>query len=213
MARSKRPYRWLKPVSHVALAAPLLWIVWQWGAAILGEPHALGFNAIETTIRFLGDTAIRVLLVALAVTPVSWALGWKPMMQIRRLTGLWAFAYTLLHFFAYFGMEQIFSIGLLWEDVLKRKYITLGMTAIVLLIPLAVTSTNKMVRRVGAKRWQTLHKSVYIIGVLAVFHHWFMVKGVQLAPIMHGLILFILLLMRVLRWQIRQRRKKAVVAT
>ena len=152
MARSKRPYRWLKPVSHVALAAPLLWIVWQWGAAILGEPHALGFNAIETTIRFLGDTAIRVLLVALAVTPVSWALGWKPMMQIRRLTGLWAFAYTLLHFFAYFGMEQIFSIGLLWEDVLKRKYITLGMTAIVLLIPLAVTSTNKMVRRVGAKR-------------------------------------------------------------
>lgn len=212
MAKSKRPYRWLKPVSHLALALPLAWLIWQWVAAILAMPNALGFNAIETTIRFLGDTAIRVLLVALAVSPLSWAFGWKQLMQIRRLTGLWAFAYTILHFFAYFGMEQFFSLGLLWQDVLKRKYITLGMIAIVLLIPLAVTSTNKMVRRVGAKRWQYLHRSVYVIGVLAVFHHWFMVKGIQLAPIVHGAILLVLLSMRLMRWQLKQRKRNALAA-
>lgn len=212
MAKPKHSFKWLKPVAHLLLALPLIWLLWQWVAAILGMPHGLGVNAIETTIRFLGDTAIRVLLVALAVSPLSWAFGWKQLMQIRRLTGLWAFAYVIIHLMAYFGMDQLFNFGLLWEDVLKRKYITLGMIAVVMLIPLAITSTNKMVRRVGAKRWQYLHRSVYIIGILAVFHHWFMVKGIQLAPIVHGFILLILLSMRVMRWGLKQRRRNALTA-
>lgn len=210
MATPRQIQRRLKIAAHVLLSLPLLWIMGQWGAALMGAPHSLGVNVIETTIRFLGDWAIRALLVALAVSPVAWLSGWKPLMAIRRLTGLWAFAYTLLHFFSYFGMEQIFSLGLLWQDVLKRKYITFGMTALALLIPLAVTSTNGWVRRLGGRRWQLLHRSVYVIGGLAVLHHWFMVKGIQLTPIIHGVILIALLGVRFARWAGRRRKRLAL---
>ncbi|MFZ5609002.1 MAG: sulfite oxidase heme-binding subunit YedZ [Pseudomonadota bacterium] len=198
--------RWIKPGLHVALALPLLWLAWQWGLAAQGLPHGLGVNPIEATIRSLGDWGIRVLLGALAVTPLAQLSGWKPLMALRRMVGLWAFAYVALHFAAYFGMDKLLSLQGLWADVVKRQYITLGMAGLALLIPLAVTSTGAMVRRLGARRWKRLHKLVYAIGVLAVLHHWFMVKGVQLAPIVHGLILAALLGARVL---MRLRRRLA----
>lgn len=213
MARAKRPAPWLKPVAHILLAVPLVWMLWGWALLILAaDDSVLGINPVEHTIRFLGDYAIRILLAALAVTPLTRITKWKPLMRIRRLVGLWAFAYVILHLLTYFGMDRLFSLTALWEDVLKRQYITVGMAALLLMIPLAVTSTNAMVRRLGARRWQKLHRTVYVIGVLAVVHHVMMVKGNQIMPWVHGTILALLLGYRAVdalrRRQRRQQRQQ-----
>lgn len=184
---------WLKPLAHGLLALPLAWLLAHWGLILAGETRALGANPVEATIRFLGDSALRVLLLALAVRPVARLFNQSWLMRIRRLTGLWAFAYVCLHLTSYIGMDLAFSWHALWQDVLKRRYITLGMTAFVLLVPLAATSANAMIKWLGPKRWQRLHRLVYAAAVLAVLHHWFMVKGVQAAPILHGMVLAVLL--------------------
>lgn len=193
-SKSRSPLaRWLKPLAFLLLAIPLLWILWKWAMLAAGDYQALGANPINTTIRFLGDTAIRVLLAALAVTPAAKITGWKPLMRVRRMVGLWAFAYVILHATAYLGMDLLFSLSALWEDILKRRYITVGMLALLLMVPLAVTSTNKMVKRLGGRRWQRLHRVVYAVGALAVLHHFMMVKGNQQGPWLHLAILAVLL--------------------
>jgi len=190
------PKPWLKPLAHAALALPLVWLLVHWGLILAGDTRALGANPIEATTRFLGDTAIRALLAALAVRPAARLLHAPWLMRARRLVGLWAFAYVCLHLTSYLGMDLLFDWAALWRDILKRNYITLGMTAFALLVPLALTSTNAMIKRLGARNWQRLHRLVYAAGVLAVLHHWFMVKGVQAAPIVHGLVLAALLAWR-----------------
>jgi sulfoxide reductase heme-binding subunit YedZ len=204
---------WLKPLTFWALAAPGLWLAWQWYLLLSGGDHALGFNPIETTHRFLGDTALRILLISLAITPLRDLTRWLPLMKIRRRVGLAAFWYALLHLAAYLGLDLYLAAGMsltgmwvgLWNDVVKRIYITLGMTAIILLIPLALTSFNSMVRLLGAKVWQRLHYSVYPLAVIACFHYGFMVKGNQPGPWIHGGILALLLAYRLGAWIIRTR--------
>jgi len=184
---ARRPAPWLKPLAHAILSLPLLWMLYSWALiALFHQFDALGANPIEYTIRFLGDWALRALIAALAISPLAKMTGWKPLIRIRRLTGLWAFTYVLIHLLTYFGMDRLFSLQLVWDDVVKRVYITIGMAAFVMLIPLAVTSTNKMIKRLGAQNWKRLHKLVYIIGPLGVLHYYLMVKGNQLSPWIHG---------------------------
>lgn len=201
---------WIKPVAFWLLAAPLLWLMWQWGLLLTGTPNALGFNPIETTHRFLGDTAIRVLLIGLAVTPLRALTGWSPLIRVRRRIGLFAFTYVVLHVAAYLGLDLLFSFSALWEDVVKRRYITLGMLAFTLLIPLAITSHDAMIRRLGPLKWRRLHWLVYPIAVIAVTHHTLMVKGNQFGPWLHGVILAALLGWRL--WRTASRRWKTRTA-
>ncbi len=205
----------LKPAVFWLLAAPLLWLAWQWTAMFAGWPHTLGFNPIETTHHFLGETALRVLLITLAVTPFRDLTGWAPILRVRRRIGLFAFGYAALHVSAYLGLDLMFSLRDLWADVVKRRYITLGMAAFVLLVPLAITSRNDMIKRLGALRWRRLHMLVYPIAVLAVAHHWLMEKGNQPGPWAHAAILALLLgwrVQRAARTRIAKRRAPAARA-
>lgn len=211
---------WLKPVSFWLLASPGLWLGWQWWGLLSGGSHTLGFNPIETTHRFLGDTALRVLILSLAITPFRDLTRWPPIMKIRRRVGLAAFWYALLHLLAYMGLDLLIAAqgsfaGMfagLWSDIVERIYITLGMLAICGLVPLALTSFNSSIRVLGAKLWQRLHLSVYPIATLAVFHYGFMVKGHQLGPWIHGAALSVLLLYRVARWAMRYRDRRRLEA-
>jgi sulfoxide reductase heme-binding subunit YedZ len=201
---------WLKPLAFWALAAPLIWLIWQWALWFMGQPNGLGVvNPIESTHRFLGDTALRILLISLAVTPFRDMTCWTPIMRIRRRIGLAAFWYAALHVTAYLGLDLFFSLARLWEDVVERVYITLGMGAFLLLIPLALTSFDGVIRRMGPKAWRRLHQLVYPLAILAVLHHGFMVKGVQLMPWIHGGILALLLGWRVLAATRRRARAAA----
>ncbi len=192
--------RILKPILFLCLSAPLIWLLWQWGLLFTGQPSSLGANPIEATNRFLGDTALRVLLITLAVTPLRDLTGWIKLTRLRRMIGLFAFFYVSLHLTSYFGMDLLFSIKALLKDIAKRTYITLGMTAFVLLIPLALTSNNALIRRLGPKRWSQLHKLIYPVAALGVLHHFFMVKGNQPEPWIHLGILVILLGWRLIKW-------------
>ena len=188
---------WLKPVTLILLVLPFIWIAAQWALLLTGRPNDLGFEPVAATHHFLGQTALRILLVSLAVTPFRDLTRWAPIMQVRRRIGLAAFWYALLHLLAYFGADLFFSLPALWEDIVERTYITFGMAALVLLTPLAITSFNSMIRRLGAQRWQQLHMAVYVIAILAVTHHFFAEKGLQPGPLIHAAILAFLLGWRV----------------
>lgn len=210
----------MKPLAFWLLALPGLWLGWQWSLLLTGQAHDLGFNPIETTHRFLGDTAIRILLISLAVTPIRDLTRWGPVMMIRRRIGLAAFWYALLHILAYLVLDLFIEAGTvtgalaaLWRDVTDRIYITLGMSAFVLLIPLAITSFNRMQRWLGGQRWQGLHRLVYPLAILAVFHHGFMVKGNQLGPWVHGGILAVLLGYRLVGMIARKRPQPSARAS
>jgi sulfoxide reductase heme-binding subunit YedZ len=138
--------RFLKPAIFLLGLGPLVWLVWQ---AVYGT---LGVNPIETINRFLGDWALRFLLIALAVTPLRKITGWAQIARLRRMLGLFAFFYVCLHLASYLGLDLFFDWQTLWKDVVKRRYITFGMAAFVLLVPLAATSTDAMLRRLGGRR-------------------------------------------------------------
>jgi len=174
--------RALKPAVFAAALLPLAWLGWQ---AAFGS---LGVNPIETVNRFLGDWALRFLLIALAVTPARRIIGWSQIARLRRMLGLFAFFYACLHVSSYVGLDQFFDWHALLKDVLKRRYITVGMIALTLLVPLAVTSTDAMVRRLGGHRWRVLHRAVYLIAPLAVLHFWMMVKADHGRPLLYGAI-------------------------
>jgi len=202
---------WLKPLVLIALVLPFIWIAVQWILLLLGRPNDLGFEPVAATHHFLGQTAIRILLISLAITPFRDLTKWAPIMRVRRRIGLAAFWYGLLHLLAYFGADLFFSLPKLWEDVLERTYITFGMAAFVLLIPLAVTSFDAMIRRLGALQWRRLHMAVYLIAALAVTHHFFAEKGLQPGPLIHIGILALLLGYRI--WKAVETRRKQAQAS
>lgn len=186
--------RWLKPAVFILSLTPLGWLVWQ------GLFGYLGVNPIETVNRFLGDWALRFLLIALAVTPLRRITGWAPLARLRRMLGLFAFFYVCLHLSSYLGLDLFFDWQSLIKDVVKRRYITLGMIAFALLIPLAATSTDGMIRRLGGKRWRRLHLLVFPVAALAVTHYWMMVKADIRQPALYGAVLAVLLGYRALVW-------------
>jgi sulfoxide reductase heme-binding subunit YedZ len=140
------------------------------------------------------------------VTPLRKLSGWNWLIKLRRMLGLYVFFYGFLHFMTFLWFDHFFDLQEMWKDVLKRPFITVGFTAFVLLIPLALTSTNGMIKRLGGKRWQWLHRLVYVIAPLAILHFWWMKAGKHnfTQPIIFGTILGVLLLMRVW-WASRQR--------
>jgi sulfoxide reductase heme-binding subunit YedZ len=164
---------------------------------------------LEFLTRGTGDWVLYMLCITLAVTPLRRLSGWNWVLKLRRMAGLFAFFYGFLHFMTFLWFDHFFDLADMWKDVLKRPFITVGFIAFVLLIPLAATSTNAMIKRLGGKRWQLLHKLVYLIAPLGILHFWWMKAGKHnfAQPILMGTVVAVLLLMRVY-WA----RKKAAMA-
>jgi methionine sulfoxide reductase heme-binding subunit len=152
----------------------------------------LGANPIDTITRFTGSWALFILLASLAVTPLRRITGWNELVKYRRMLGLFAFFYAVLHFSTYVVLDLYFDFSAIGKDIAKRPYITVGFSAFVLMIPLAVTSTSAMVRRLG-KRWQQLHYVVYAVALLGVLHFYWLVKSDITRPAQYGIVLALLL--------------------
>ena len=184
--------RWVaKPVVFTLSLLPLAWVVWAVVTGNLGG--GLNANPVETVNRFLGDWALRFLLIALSVTPLVRISGWSTPVRFRRMLGLFAFAYGFLHVANYIVADQFFNWTDIWADIVKRKFITVGMVTIVILGVLAATSPKGVIKRLGAKRWRTLHRGAYIAGIGAVVHYWMMVKADLTQPAIHaGILMFLL---------------------
>jgi sulfoxide reductase heme-binding subunit YedZ len=190
---------WIKGAVFVLALAPLLRMVYLTVTGQLVDP-------LEFITRGTGDWTLYFLCMVLAVTPLRKLSGWNWLIKLRRMLGLYVFFYGFLHFMTFLWFDHFFDLQEMWKDVLKRPFITVGFTAFVLLIPLALTSTNGMIKRLGGKRWQWLHRLVYVIAPLAILHFWWMKAGKHnfTQPIIFGTILGVLLLMRVW-WASRQR--------
>ncbi|MBD3610137.1 MAG: sulfoxide reductase heme-binding subunit YedZ [Gammaproteobacteria bacterium] len=159
--------------------------------------NALGTNPVETLIRDTGDWALRFLLIGLALTPLRNLTGQAQLMRFRRMLGLFAFFYAFIHLSIYIGLDKYLYWDDILEDIIKRPFITIGMLAFLCLVPLAVTSTNGMIRRLGGRRWQKLHKSVYFIAIAGVIHFMMLVKKDLTEPLLYAFVLLLLLLARV----------------
>ena len=168
----------------------------------LGGTGGLGANPVEFVVRSLGTWTLAALVLTLSITPLRLATGWAWPMRLRRMFGLFTFFYASLHLVAYLWLDQWFDLAAIWKDVLKRPYITAGFAAMVLLVPLAVTSTNGWVRRLGGRNWQRLHRLVYLIAVLAVVHFWWQkaAKNDLGEPLVYAVVIGLLLGVRLLRW-------------
>lgn len=152
----------------------------------------LGANPIEAINRTLGDWALRFLLISLAVTPLR-QMGWRRLARMRRMLGLYAFFYAVAHVTSYVVLDNFFDWAGIFADILKRRYITVGMLGLLLLIPLAVTSTDAMIRRLGGKGWRRLHRLVYAAAMLGVLHYALMVKADLREPMLYAAALAALL--------------------
>jgi len=160
----------------------------------------LGANPIEKITHTTGDWTLRFLLITLSITPLRKLLGVPALIKFRRMLGLFAFFYGCLHFLTYIWLDKFFNVHEMLIDVAKRKFITVGFTAFVLLIPLAVTSTAGWIRRLGGKRWQNLHRLIYISAIAGVIHYLWLVKADIRKPLEFGAILAVLLSYRLVVW-------------
>jgi sulfoxide reductase heme-binding subunit YedZ len=174
----------LLPLTHLAVGAFFF-------------PEWLGVNPAEYITRSTGDWTLRLLLLTLTVTPLRRLTGWTWLLRLRRMLGLFAFFYAVMHMSSYVSFDHVFDIGEIFKDIVKRPFITVGFICLVLMIPLAITSNNGMVRRMGARRWQLLHRLVYVIAPLGVLHFWWMVKRDLTEPIIYAILLGVLLGYRV----------------
>ena len=186
----------------VACVAPLVWLVARaLGVAGLG----LGANPIEALLRFLGLWGLRLLLATLCITPLSVRLRKPKLMGVRRLLGLFAFTYLGLHFLTWLVLDQWLSASRIVADIAKRPYITVGFTALLMLVPLAVTSTRGWMRRLG-RRWHRLHKLVYPAAILGCVHFWWQVKADWREPLAYAVVLAGLLV-----WRLRRARRATTI--
>ena len=182
--------RWLKPIVFVLCAIPALNLIYA------GSHGALGANPVETITHASGEWALRMLLLTLAITPLRKLTGLNTIMRVRRMLGLFAFFYASAHLLVYVWLDAFFDLAYMWDDIAKRLYITVGFTGFCLLLPLALTSTNAMIRRLGAKRWQRLHQLVYPAALAGVLHFYWLVKADVREPFVYALVLAILMLAR-----------------
>jgi sulfoxide reductase heme-binding subunit YedZ len=166
-------------------------------------------NPAEYLQHATGDWTLRFLIFSLAITPLRKALNLPDLIRFRRMLGLFAFFYACLHFLTYIGPDQSFDLGGMWRDVQKRRFITVGFTAFVLLIPLAITSTKGWIRRLGGKRWQSLHRLAYVAAVCGVAHYYWLVKSDVRKPVFYGVLVGILLLWRLRNWLLKRNRTLA----
>jgi len=195
----------LKTLCFLLSLLPLAWLFY--GA----YQQQLGANPIEYIIRDLGTWGLTFLLITLAITPLRRLTRWNWLLRFRRMFGLFAFFYVVLHFTSYIWWDQFFDWHAIWKDVLKRPFITVGFAAFLMLIPLAVTSTNNMIKRLGARRWQLLHRLVYVIATCGVVHYWWLVKRDITKPFIYAVVLAALLGFRLV-YKYRQDRAARVGA-
>lgn len=181
--------KYTKPIIFLLSLIPLAVLVYN------AATDNLGSNPIEKIRLFTGDWTLYFLLITLAVTPMRKISGWHELIRYRRMLGLFAFFYANLHFFSYLILDQFFDWEEIWRDILKRPYITIGTAAFLLLIPLAVTSTSKMMKRLG-KNWKRLHQLIYISATLGIVHFLWLVKADVREPLLLGGVLVLLLVLR-----------------
>ncbi len=183
----------LKPVVFLAALAPFGWLVFR------ALTDRLSVNPIEDITLTTGIWALRLLLVTLAITPIRRLTGWNQIIQYRRMLGLFAFFYATVHLLIYVVLDQGLAFEFILADIAKRPYITAGMTAFVLMIPLALTSTKGWIRRLG-RRWQTLHRLIYVSAFAACLHFIWKVKVAIGEPVYYAVVLGILLCFRLVWW-------------
>ena len=184
--------RVFRPSLFILLLLPAIyygWALWQ---------DALGANPLEAVIRGLGDWGLRILLTTLLISPLRRLLNWAQLLRTRRMLGLYAYFYVILHLLGYLWFDQFFDWEEIWFDILDRPFITVGMGTVILLTPLAITSTKGFIRKMG-KNWKRLHTLVYPISMLAVLHFWWMAKLDKSEPFIYAVILSVLLGERLLR--------------
>jgi methionine sulfoxide reductase heme-binding subunit len=187
---TRRRRRWVKLAVAIAAFIPAAVTAFRFFTG------GLGANPIAEALNTLGLWTLVLLLCTLACTPIKIVTGWNEPLALRRLLGLCAFTYACLHFTTYLVVDQFFAWDEIWKDIAKRKFITVGFSAFLLLVPLAVTSTNKMVKRLGFARWKRLHRLVYVAAVLGVVHFIWRVKADTREPFLYGAVLALLLLLR-----------------
>jgi sulfoxide reductase heme-binding subunit YedZ len=183
--------RYLKPVVFLACLAPLAWLVWR------ALHNGLGANPIEAITHFTGDCTLTFLLITLAVTPLRKLTRQYWLINFRRMLGLFAFFYGTLHLMTWVGLDKFFDVHEMLADVAKRRFITAGMTAYALMIPLALTSTKWSIRKLGGKRWQALHRLIYFSAAAGVIHYIWLVKADLKKPLEYAAVLTALMLYRV----------------
>ena len=195
-----RAYRWLKPAVFLLCLVPLGLL------AIDAFNDGLTANPIEYITRTTGIWTLRLVMVTLAVTPLRKLFGWNYLARVRRMLGLFTFFYATLHFTTYVWLDQFFDIASILADIPKRPFILAGFTAFVLFIPLAITSTAGWVKRMGGKRWQLLHRLVYVSAIAGVVHYLWLVKADTSRPLIYGGILAVLLGYRIIGILSKNRR-------
>ncbi len=188
------PLPWLKPGIFIGALAPLASLVLR---ALTG---GLSANPIAQIENELGLTALICLVAAIACTPARRLWGWTWPIRVRRMVGLFAFFYACLHFLTYLVADQVLDLGAIWADIAKRPFITVGFAALVLMVPLAITSTSGWVKRMGYRRWLRLHQLVYLAGILAAVHFIWRVKIDVSQPLTYAAIIVVLLAIRALYW-------------
>ena len=184
-----------KAVVHLAALTPMAILAWQVADVARTGSNALGADPVAEIEHRLGLWALRLLMATLAVTPLRQLTGQPVLVRFRRMLGLYTFAYATLHFSAYLVLDLRGYWGIIFEEIAKRPYITVGFAAWLLLLPLAITSTKGWIRRLG-RHWARLHKLVYVVGVLAVLHFWWLVKSDIREPLLYATILAVLLAWR-----------------
>ena len=197
----------------ITAAKCLLFVVCLLPAALLAKgwmDNTLGANPVEAITRASGEWTLRMLLLTLAITPLRRLLGLHWLLRLRRMLGLFTFAYASAHFTTYIWLDQFFDITAIADDILERPVITVGFAALVLMTPLAFTSNSFAIRRMGGRKWQALHRSIYAIAILAVLHYWWLVRADVLEPLAYGLILTVLLGLR--GWWREEERRRQLAA-
>lgn len=196
--------RWTKLLVFLLALTPLSLLVWK------GFHNGLTANPIEKITHATGDWTIYFLLFTLSVTPLRKLFNLPELVRFRRMLGLFAFFYGCLHFLTYLWLDQFFDLASIAKDVMARPFITAGFTAFVSMIPLALTSTKGWVRRLGGKRWQKLHRLVFVSAAAGVVHYYWLVKSDVRLPLLYGAILSLLLLARFAFWR-RKRHAHAAM--
>ncbi len=186
--------KWTKVTVFLVCLAPVASLIWK---ALHGDLTA---NPIEFITHATGDWTLRFLIITLAITPLRKMLRLPQLIRFRRMLGLFAFFYVCLHFSTWIGLDKFFDFVEMWKDVEKRRFITVGFTGFVLLIPLAITSTAGSIRRLGGKRWQLLHRAIYFSAVAGVIHYYWLVKSDVRKPLQYAGMVGLLLAWRLGAW-------------
>ncbi|PYS51948.1 MAG: sulfoxide reductase heme-binding subunit YedZ [Acidobacteria bacterium] len=184
--------RWwiLKSAVFLACLVPMVWLTWD---TLTGN---LSANPLEDIRDRTGIWTLRFLMLTLSITPLRRITGWPALIRFRRMLGLFAFFYAFLHFITYIWLDQFFALDAILEDITKRPFIIAGVTSFVLIIPLAMTSTRKWIGRLGGKRWQMLHRLIYLSAIAGVLHYFWRVKLDIRPPVAYGVLLAVLLAFR-----------------